>query len=344
MNQIQLNEQQNALLAHENIDKICTFVQIAQDVYAFDSSCVLEIIKLVELNQPERLPSHILGLLEYNQKIIPIVDIRSVLRLKKEPYGINSMIVIVNLDDNIFGIIVNKVIDIKRVELKDIQPSPYNSENSFIESIYSSDIFQCAILNIPLIGKWVTEHKEIDDCKSSMELLPNDSFSLETLHERKLELLEKSRKNPYLTLGDKDEFVSFEVGQNKYCLKMDEIKGFNKLQNTKMTRVPCTPPFVLGLVNIKGDFITVIDIRSYFHSKEPQCNMLGTIITLNSDEFKVGILADTVGDNIQIKPEEIQNINKQDAKAELSQYVNDGEIYLIINVKEMLANEKLYVH
>ena len=110
-----------------------------------------------------------------------------------------------------------------------------------------------------------------------------------------------------------------------------------------MTKVPCTPEFILGLVNIKGDFVCIVDVKNYFHSQKPYCNPTGTIIVLNSDEFKIGILADVIGDNIQIKPDEIVTLKRQENRNELMQYVKDGEIYLIINVPEMLSNDKLFV-
>lgn len=343
-NELKLNNFENELNLPEKKkeEKIFTFLQISSDVYAINSLNVLEIIKLLELSVPEKLPSHIAGLFEYDGKFIPVVDIRSILGLEQKPYSINSMVVILQSESCRFGVIVNKVIDIKRIDAGDIQNSPYETKTHFIESIYSNEIFQCAVLNLENIGKWVLEHND-DETISSTALIPKDEKSLEILARRKEDYIEKSQKNPYIVLGDKDEFVTFEFSGNKYCLKMEDIKGFYKLQNTKMTKVPCTPPFVLGLVNIKGEFITVIDIKSFFHAQQSDFKGYGTIIVLNSDEFKVGILTDLICDNLQIKPEEIKNLNKQEAHNELSQYVKDGEIYLIINIKEMLANEKLYV-
>lgn len=324
-------------------EKIYAIVSIADDLYALDAKNVLEVLKFIELSRPERLPSHIAGLFEYDGKIINVADIKSVLNIEPTPYDLNSMIVIVKVEDNIFAIMVNKVVDVKRVDLAAIQKVPYNTEHNFIESIYDYNDAQCNVLNLSSLGYWILNNPDDGGYKNGFDLIPKDPCSLSVLHERKLEYIEKNNKNPYTILTDKDEFVSFGVAENKYCIKMNDIRGFYKLQETKMIKVPCTPEFVLGLVNIKGDFICVIDVKSYFHAQKACCNPVGTIIVLNSDEFKIGILADVIGDNIQIKPDEIVTLKRQENRNELMQYVKDGEIYLIINVPEMLSNDKLFV-
>lgn len=324
-------------------EKIFTIISIAEDIYALNAENVMEILKFVELSHPEKLPSHIVGLFEYGDKIINIVDIKSVLNIESSPYDINSMIVIVKVGEDIFGIMVNKVLDVKRVNASNMQAVPYFTDNNFIEYIYEYNDLQCNVLNINSISNWIKNHPDDVSTSDGYNLIPKDEQSLAVLHERKLEYIEKTSKNPYAIMSDKDEFVSFFVGENRYCIKMNDIKGFYKLQEIKMTKVPCTPDFILGLVNIKGDFICVVDIKNYFHSQKVPYSGSGTIIVLNSDEFKIGILADAISDNIQIKPDEIVSLKKQENRNELMQYVKDGEIYLIINVPEMLANDKLFI-
>ncbi len=324
-------------------DKIYTIVTIGQDSYAFDSKNVLEILKFVELSRPEKLPSHIVGLFEYDDKVISIVDIKSILNIKREPYDVNSMIVILKVRENVFGVIVNKVTDIKRVELSKLQNTPYNSACNFIECIYNSENTNCGIINLEALSNRVLEHTDENGQFDAGEFLPKDEKSLEILHKRKLEYLEKTNKNPYTVLNDNDEFVSFFVGENRYCIRMNDIRGFYKLQETKMIKVPCTPDFILGLVNIKGDFVCIVDIKNYFHSQKLPYSGSGTIIILDSDEFKIGILADAISENIQIKPDELRLLKKQEGRCEITQYVKDGEIYLVINVPDMLSNDKLFI-
>ena len=327
----------------EYCENIYTIVSIAEDIYAIDAKNVLEILKFVELSTPERLPSHIAGLFEYDGRIINVVDIKSILNIEPSPYDINSMIVIIKVEEDIFAVMVNKVLDVKRADMKDIQPVPYHTKHSFIQCIYDYKDFQCNVLNLQSINDWVKTHPDDSDVNNGFALIPTDSESLEILHRRKIEYIEKTSKNPYAIMSDKDEFISFFVGENKYCIKMNDIRGFYKLQETKMIKVPCTPSFILGLVNIKGDFISVVDVKNYFHSQKFPYSGSGTIIVLNSDEFKIGVLADAISDNIQIKPDEIVSVKRQENKNELMQYVKDGEIYLIINVAEMLSNDKLFI-
>lgn len=338
-NIVQVNTNTN--LAPLRPDKIFAILTLSGQKYALDAKCVLEIVKLTELSRPEMLPSCTVGLFEYNDKVINIIDIKSVLNIELTPYDVNSMMVIIEYKDNVFGILADSLRDLEKLDISDIQPVPYNKEHNFISSIYSNNEKQYSILDIDAIYDFAFVQNAQN--QNDLKLLPQDEVSLEILRQRKGEYLEKNVQNPYTKMSDKDEFVSFFVGENKYCLNMHDIRGFYKLQDTKMIKVPCTPDFVVGLANIKGDFICVIDIKNYFHSQNVPYSGTGTIIVLNSDEFKIGILADAVSDNIQIKPEEISALTKQEGKNELMQYVREGEIYLIINIKEMLMNDKLYI-
>ena len=125
--------------------------------------------------------------------------------------------------------------------------------------------------------------------------------------------------------------------------------GFYKHSETKIIKIPCTPSFVAGLISIKGDYLTVIDLKRYFDNEPSNITDKSTIIAIQSKDFKVGFIADEISDTLNIQSADLyskknkgKNI-KADIKNEIIEYVKDNKLYLVLNMTEILNNEKIYV-
>ena len=100
----------NEITVTDNIQEndIFIFVKIGSSSYAFPALHVLEIIKLVELEYPEKMPYFVAGILEYKGKVIHIVDLRSVLKIEPKEYDASTHILIMQGKENVYGIIDRK--------------------------------------------------------------------------------------------------------------------------------------------------------------------------------------------------------------------------------------------
>jgi purine-binding chemotaxis protein CheW len=58
--------------------------------------------------------------------------------------------------------------------------------------------------------------------------------------------------------------------------------------------MPCAPPFVLGIINVRGQILSVIDIKKFFDLPEKGLTDLNKVIILHSDSTEFGILADVI--------------------------------------------------
>ena len=70
---------------------------------------------------------------------------------------------------------------------------------------------------------------------------------------------------------------------------MREVYPLNDL-----TPVPCTPPFVLGIINVRGQIISVIDLKKLFGLPEKGLGDFNKVIILKSDTMEFGVLADVI--------------------------------------------------
>lgn len=88
------------------------------------------------------------------------------------------------------------------------------------------------------------------------------------------------------------EVLEFELGGESYALQLANVRVVSLLKD--LTPVPCTPPFVLGIINLRGEIRTVIDLKKFFGLPEKGITDLNKIIMIQNDEMELGILADSI--------------------------------------------------
>ena len=96
----------------------------------------------------------------------------------------------------------------------------------------------------------------------------------------------------------------FSLGRENYCVDVRQAKEVMKMPET--TRVPNVPAFVLGVANLRGEIISILDIH-YFFGLEPQgkSQEVRVIVTDLTGEA-VGLRVDRVKDTIEIDEDDVQ--------------------------------------
>ena len=100
------------------------------------------------------------------------------------------------------------------------------------------------------------------------------------------------------------EVLEFFLAHEKYAVESRHIREVYPLEN--LTPLPCTPPFVLGIVNLRGEIVSVLDIKKFFDLPETGLTDLNKVIVLQSGAMLFGILADTIVGVRRIPVAEIQ--------------------------------------
>ncbi len=100
------------------------------------------------------------------------------------------------------------------------------------------------------------------------------------------------------------ELVAFCVGDQEYCvniMSVREIRGW-----TKETSLPLTPPFVRGVINLRGSVVPVVDLASRLGLETTEPSARHVIIIMQIGEQAVGLVVDAVSDILTILTEKIQ--------------------------------------
>ena len=95
----------------ENENRKFILFEINNIKYAIDASYVVELMHIPKFETPNKMSKYIAGVMPYDPVSINIIDIRPILNIKIEKYKLNDSLIILKTSENIFGIIVNKIID-----------------------------------------------------------------------------------------------------------------------------------------------------------------------------------------------------------------------------------------
>jgi purine-binding chemotaxis protein CheW len=88
------------------------------------------------------------------------------------------------------------------------------------------------------------------------------------------------------------EVIEFGLAQERYAIPTVAVREVYALKD--LTPVPCTPAFVLGVINWRGQILPVIDIKKFFDLPEHGITDLHKVIIVQHEKMELGILADLI--------------------------------------------------
>ena len=289
-----------------DINQNYTIIEIDGEKYAIKTKNILEITKVVELDCFPQMLSYIVGVIQYKNQPIGVIDLREIFNKKRVVYSLSAKIIILNYNNLKTAIICDSVIDIIRIEKDKIHPLPYEQEYQLYEGLFTKGDENIYVVDIEGIIKYVSENVQKFTPKETKNYLVSDDSSKNILKERK-RALNNTDDDFRLNISLYDIGVSFVINNIKYYINMANVREFYKVGNSKFIKVPCTPDYIFGLINIKGEYITVVDIRKLYGTSKTKARDKSTIIVLNSDEFKIGILADEILESFNVDFSQFQN-------------------------------------
>ncbi len=86
--------------------------------------------------------------------------------------------------------------------------------------------------------------------------------------------------------------VEFSVAHEAYAIELQFIKEVCPLK--QLTPIPGVPSFILGITNIRGQIISIIDLKHFFDLPDKSITSLKQIVILSSADMELGILVDTI--------------------------------------------------
>jgi purine-binding chemotaxis protein CheW len=147
--------------------------------------------------------------------------------------------------------------------------------------------------------------------------------------------------------GILNSFLTFRMMQEVFAI--DVLKVIEILELSKITRVPRAPEFLVGIINLRGNVLPVIDARIKFGMPKKDITIDSCIIVLNieidNDNIMLGALVDSVSEVLEVRTDAIQkspSIGSRYNSAFIDGLVKmNDDFIMILNIGKAFSQEDL---
>ena len=138
------------------------------------------------------------------------------------------------------------------------------------------------------------------------------------------------------------QLVTFKLKDETYGINVMKVQEV--LRISEIAPVPGAPEYVLGIINLRGNVVTVIDTRTRFGLPTAEVDDASRIVIIESDEQVVGILVDSVAEVVELRHSQIDaapNIGNEES----SRYIqgvasSDDNMLIVVDLNKLLTEEE----
>lgn len=140
---------------------------------------------------------------------------------------------------------------------------------------------------------------------------------------------------------DEIEFASFYVADALMGVSIDQVEEIN--HNLELTPVPHAPPWVCGVMNLRGAVVTVIDLRVVLGLEPTVITRRTCNVVVRSGGEQIALLADRVADVVRARRGEIElppaNVAGAEGRYFQGIFKLDRELLVILDIESVLAGD-----
>ncbi len=138
------------------------------------------------------------------------------------------------------------------------------------------------------------------------------------------------------------QWVTFKLDSETYGINVMQVQEV--LRYTEIAPVPGAPMYVLGIINLRGNVVTVIDTRSRFGLAASEVTDNSRIVIIEAEKQVIGILVDSVAEVVYLRASEIDDAPNvgNDESAKFIQGVSnrEGELLILVDLNKLLSDDE----
>jgi len=139
-----------------------------------------------------------------------------------------------------------------------------------------------------------------------------------------------------------DKYLTFRLGKEVYGIEICHVIEIVGIQ--KITEVPDMPEYVKGVINLRGQVIPVMDVRTRFHMAQTEYNERTCVIVARIEDTDIGLVVDKVEEVADISAENISPAPKV-GKGTKNRYIkglgkSGDEVKIILNISRLLFEDE----
>ncbi len=137
------------------------------------------------------------------------------------------------------------------------------------------------------------------------------------------------------------QLVTFRLGGETYGIDVMNVQEV--LRISEIAPVPGAPEYVLGIINLRGNVVTVVDTRARFGLPSSETDDASRIVIVESEDQVVGILVDSVAEVVELNQSEIDvppNVGNEDSARYVQGVANrESDLLIVIDLDKLLARD-----
>ena len=138
------------------------------------------------------------------------------------------------------------------------------------------------------------------------------------------------------------QWVTFRLENESYGINVMQVQEV--LRYTEIAPVPGAPPYVLGIINLRGNVVTVIDPRQRFGLPTSDTTDQTRIVIIEAENQVVGILVDAVAEVVYLRQSEIETTpnvgNEESAKFIQGVCHKNDELLILVDLEKLMTDEE----
>lgn len=260
---------------------------VAGQEYAIPIEFVQEIVQVPEnVVHVPRSESHVLGMITLRQRVLPLVSLRRMFALEDQAADERSRIVVVALDGVSVGIVMDSVNEVLRVTKSAVDPMP-------------------ALLSREPNLSEISQLCQLDGGKRLVSIIdPKQLFAHATIQETMSTMNDAATGEGETRLGsgaseEDEQVVVFRLDEQEFGVPIESVQEIVRVPE-ELTRVPKTPHFVEGVINLRGAVLPVIDLRTRLGLDGVTRSDRQRVMVFLLDGHRTGFIVDSVAEVLRI--------------------------------------------
>lgn len=138
------------------------------------------------------------------------------------------------------------------------------------------------------------------------------------------------------------QWVTFRLENETYGIDVMQVQEV--LRYSEIAPVPGAPPYILGIINLRGNVVTVIDTRMRFGLSASEITDNTRVVIIEVDSHVIGILVDSVAEVVYLRRSEIElapNVSNDESSKFIQGVCHkNNELLILVDLDKLLTEEE----
>ncbi len=282
---------------------------------------VEEIVELPPVTKVPDAPDYVLGVICLRDQVMPLVDLSEILSIQQgNSERKRDMVVLLSFGSARIGVVVDEIQEILRVQDGQTLPPPQTLSEAEREHLEGILLLPNRMVSLINVLKIITGDDQEKIAAMGQGLGLADTRGQETV--------------PNL------ELVVFRLGPESYGLRLHEVREI--IMVGQITPVPRAPHFVDGVLNLRGEVMPVVDLRTRFGLERVEATTISRILITSIGGVFTGLVVDAVD---EVRPVELNRFGPPPAVTAVgaNRYIEkvarlDNGMIFLLELKQLLTD------